>query len=162
MTDTPWPNDAASLVDAIEDRFHRRHEELYTYAARDQEVVFVNARVAAVGEVSQRGQDTRPTPSAAACSPRATRQAWFGQWREVPVYALDDLRPGHTLAGPAIIGPVSSWTSLGTALWLTAAAMAFAAVAAPVVRPARPPGPAESGFPSASGELGQTGAPHGS
>ena len=95
--------DAASLVDAIEDRFHRRHEELYTYASRDQEVVFVNARVAAVGEVSQRGQDTRPTPSAAACSPRATRQAWFGQWREVPVYALDDLRPGHTLAGPAII-----------------------------------------------------------
>ena len=30
--------------------FHRRHEELYTYASRDQEVVFVNARVAAVGE----------------------------------------------------------------------------------------------------------------
>ncbi|WP_283809436.1 hypothetical protein, partial [Bradyrhizobium pachyrhizi] len=24
-------------------------------------------------------------------------------WREVPVYALDDLRPGHSLAGPAII-----------------------------------------------------------
>lgn len=64
------------------------------------------------------------------------------------------------LAGPAIIGPISSWTSLGTALWLTAAAMAFAAVAAPVVRPARPPGHAESGFPSASGELGQTGAPN--
>ena len=36
----------------IEDRFHRRHEELYTYASRDQEVVFVNARVAAVGAVA--------------------------------------------------------------------------------------------------------------
>ena len=94
---------AASLVDQIEDRFHRRHEALYTYAARDQEVVFVNARVAAVGEVSQRGQDARPAPSAAVCAPRATRQAWFGQWREVPVYALDDLQPGHVLAGPAII-----------------------------------------------------------
>ena len=33
----------------------------------------------------------------------ATRQAWFGEWREVPVYALDDLRPGHALTGPAII-----------------------------------------------------------
>lgn len=94
---------AASLVDGIEDRFHRRHEELYTYASRDQEVVFVNARVAAVGEVSQRGQDARPAPSAAVCAPRGTRQAWFGQWRDVPVYALDDLRPGHALAGPAII-----------------------------------------------------------
>ena len=94
---------AASVVDQIEDRFHRRHEELYTYASRDQEVVFVNARVAAIGEVSQRGQDTKPAPSAAPCAPRATRQAWFGCWREVPVYALDDLRPGHTLAGPAIV-----------------------------------------------------------
>ncbi|QWG24243.1 hydantoinase/oxoprolinase family protein [Bradyrhizobium sediminis] len=94
---------AASVVDQIEDRFHRRHEELYTYASRGQEVVFVNARVAAIGEVSQRGQDAKPAPSAAPCAPRATRQAWFGQWRDVPVYALDDLRPGHTLAGPAII-----------------------------------------------------------
>ena len=50
--------DAPDLVDRIEDRFHRRHEELYTYASRGQEVVFVNARVAAVGEVSRRDQDT--------------------------------------------------------------------------------------------------------
>jgi N-methylhydantoinase A len=95
--------DASALVDQIENRFHRRHEELYTYASRDQEVVFVNARVSAVGEVSQRGQDVRPTPSAADSSPRGTRQAWFGAWRDVPVYALDDLRPGHALEGPAII-----------------------------------------------------------
>jgi N-methylhydantoinase A len=101
LDDLDWS--AASLIDQIENRFHRRHEELYTYASRDQEVVFVNARVGAVGEVSQRGQDVRPKPSATACSPRAKRQAWFGEWRDVPVYALDDLRPGHALAGPAII-----------------------------------------------------------
>jgi N-methylhydantoinase A len=95
--------DAPDLVDRIEDRFHRRHEELYTYASRGQEVVFVNARVAAVGEVSRRDQDTKPAPSAAACSSRGKRQAFFGAWREVPVYVLDDLRPGHTLIGPAII-----------------------------------------------------------
>ncbi|QDW40011.1 hydantoinase/oxoprolinase family protein [Bradyrhizobium sp. KBS0727] len=94
---------ADNLVDQIEDRFHVKHEELYTYASRGQEVVFVNARVAAVGEVAQRGQDTRPAPSSGACAPRGQRQAFFGGWREVPVYALDDLRPGHTLAGPAII-----------------------------------------------------------
>jgi N-methylhydantoinase A len=95
--------DAASLVDQIEDRFHRRHEELYTYASRDQEVVFVNARVAAVGAVSRRGQDERPAPSAAACAPRTTRQAFFGAWREVPVYALEALQPGHAFDGPAIV-----------------------------------------------------------
>src|ERR1700716_1702516 len=63
---------AADLVDRIEDRFHRRHEELYTYASRDQEVVFVNARVAAIGE-SRRGEKEKSAPSAAACMPRATR-----------------------------------------------------------------------------------------
>jgi N-methylhydantoinase A len=95
--------EATGLVEEIEDRFHQRHEELYTYASRGQEVVFVNARVAAVGEVSQRDQDARPAPSATACLPRTKRQVFFGAWREVPVYALDELRPGHTLTGPAII-----------------------------------------------------------
>jgi N-methylhydantoinase A len=61
-----------SLVDRIEDRFHRRHEELYTYASRDQEVVFVNARVAAVGEVAHAAQAAEPTPSAAMCTAHET------------------------------------------------------------------------------------------
>jgi N-methylhydantoinase A len=94
---------AADLVDRIEDRFHVRHEELYTYASRGQEVVFVNARVAAVGEVARQDEGAREAAASSACSPRSRRQAFFGNWREVPVYALDDLRPGHTLTGPAII-----------------------------------------------------------
>ena len=101
LNDLDW--DAASLVDDIEERFHRRHEELYTYASRGQEVVFVNARVAAVGEVSQRGADAKKAPPASACSPQGKRQAFFGAWREIPVYSFDALQPGHSLAGPAII-----------------------------------------------------------
>ncbi len=94
---------APDIVEQIEDRFHRRHEELYTYASRGQEVVFVNARVAAVGGVAPIDRDTASATSSGPCSPRTTRQAFFGAWRQVPVYSLDDLRPGHTLAGPAII-----------------------------------------------------------
>ena len=101
LNDLNWK--AADLVDQIEDRFHRRHEELYTYASRGQEVVFVNARVAAVGEVSQRDQDKKLASSSEECRPRTKRQAWFGGWRDVPVYALDSLQPGHSLTGPAII-----------------------------------------------------------
>jgi N-methylhydantoinase A len=101
LDDLDW--NAASLVDQIEDRFHRRHEELYTYASRNQEVVFVNARVAAIGEVSQRGGDLRPVSSTSACSPHTTRQAFLDQWREVPVYSLDSLQPGHSFMGPAIV-----------------------------------------------------------
>jgi len=95
--------DSASLVDAIEERFHRRHEELYTYSSPGQEVVFVNARVAAVGEVAQRGEGAKAAPQASACKPIGTRQAWFGGWRDIPVYAFDALQPGHSLEGPAIV-----------------------------------------------------------
>jgi N-methylhydantoinase A len=94
---------APDLVDRIEDRFHVRHEELYTYASRGQEVVFVNARVAAVGAVERHDSGEKPASSSDACAPGSRRQAYFGGWREVPVYALDDLQPGHTLSGPAII-----------------------------------------------------------
>ena len=76
---------------------------MYTYASRDQEVVFVNARVAAVGAVSQVDRGAKPATSSGICAARTKRQAFFGGWREVPVYAFDDLQPGHSLAGPAII-----------------------------------------------------------
>jgi N-methylhydantoinase A len=91
------------LIPEIEARFHRRHEELYTYASPEQEVVFVNARVAAIGAVSVPEQGERAAVSKGASVPRSRRKAWFGAWREVDVYALDDLKPGQTLEGSAII-----------------------------------------------------------
>jgi N-methylhydantoinase A len=101
LNDLDW--NAADLVDQIEDRFHRRHEELYTYASHDQEVVFVNARVAAIGEVASRREDVKPASASAVCKPRTTRQAFFGKWCEVPVYSLESLTPGQSLEGAAII-----------------------------------------------------------
>jgi len=95
--------DSPGLIEEIEARFHRRHEELYTYASPEQEVVFVNARVAAIGAVSVPEQDARAATSTTPCAPRGRRKAWFGTWRDVDVYALDDFKPGQTLDGPAII-----------------------------------------------------------
>jgi N-methylhydantoinase A len=92
-----------SLISDIEARFHLRHEELYTYASRDQEVVFVNARVAAIGKVFVPEPEASVVASGTTCTPRFRRNAYFGAWREVDVFALDDLNPGATLHGPAII-----------------------------------------------------------
>jgi len=127
LDDLDW--DAASLVDGIEDRFHRRHEELYTYASRDQEVVFVNARVAAVGEVSRRGEKEKSAPSAAACMPRATRQAFFGGWREVPVFSLDGLQPGHSIIGPGIIEAETTTVVVGAGDRVTVNALGWLDIA---------------------------------
>ncbi len=94
---------APALAEEIERRFHDRHEELYTYASRDQEVVFVNARVAAVGRVTPGKQTRHLAASSAACAPRSMRKAYFGTWRDVPVYALETLEPEHAIDGPAIV-----------------------------------------------------------
>ena len=88
-------------VEEIEQRFHKRHEELYTYSSPGQEVVFVNARVAAIGKVATHGEGAR-VASAVPGMPRS-RQAFFGKWREVPLYALESLAPGQCFEGIAII-----------------------------------------------------------
>ncbi|MBV8699804.1 MAG: hydantoinase/oxoprolinase family protein, partial [Bradyrhizobium sp.] len=92
-----------SLIEDIEARFHARHEELYTYASPDQEVVFVNARVAAIGQVEVPDAAASAVAAAPGAAPRARRKIFLGAWREVDVFALDDLRPGDQLSGPAII-----------------------------------------------------------
>jgi N-methylhydantoinase A len=94
---------ASTLTEEIERRFHDRHEELYTYASRDQEAVFVNARVAAIGKVALSEQARRSVAARAACAPRAMRKAFFGAWVDVPLFALEALEPGHAIEGPAII-----------------------------------------------------------
>jgi N-methylhydantoinase A len=101
LNDLDWAS--PSIVDQIEERFHLRHEELYTYASRDQEVAFVNARVAAIGEVPQGVQAVRAASATAACVPAKTRRAFFGEWLDVPVYAAAALLPRHAIAGPAIV-----------------------------------------------------------
>src|SRR3954466_8717358 len=101
LTDLDW--NSADLVEQIEQRFHRRHEELYTYASPDQEVVFVNARVAAIGQVASRSEHVKSASAPTRCVARGTRQAFFGKWCKVPVYSLDSLRPGQSFEGAAII-----------------------------------------------------------
>jgi len=35
--------------------------------------------------------------------PIGSRQAWFGEWVDTPIYELEALQPGHAFAGPAIV-----------------------------------------------------------
>jgi N-methylhydantoinase A len=92
-----------SLIEQIEERFHDRHEKLYTYASRDQETVFVNARVAAIGEVPKSGQGQVSATAGSRCTPRTTRKAFFGEWQKIPVYSFDAFERGQVVDGPAIV-----------------------------------------------------------
>jgi N-methylhydantoinase A len=93
--------DAPDLIERVIERFHRRHEELYTYSAPDQEVVLVNARLAVVGELpvlpAEPVRDARDT-----VVPPGSRRVYLGTWQDVPVYELDSLQPGDQIEGAAI------------------------------------------------------------
>ncbi len=89
------------LTQAVE-RFHRRHEELYTYALRDQEAVLVNARLAVVGELPALPGEP-PLPPRAMAAPRSRRRIYLGDWVEAPVHDLDTLGAGQRVDGPAVV-----------------------------------------------------------
>jgi N-methylhydantoinase A len=93
---------ARALAETVE-RFHRLHEELHTYACRDQEPILRGLRVKAVLDepaVALPRAVRRPVRSAR----RGARKAWFdGRLVAAPVYDGPRLVPGQTVAGPAII-----------------------------------------------------------
>jgi len=92
----------ADPLPQIVERFHRRHEELYTYCLPDQETVLVNARVAVSGILSALPQEPA-LAKAPPAAPRAERRIYLDNWISAPVYDFDALAPGQTIPGPAII-----------------------------------------------------------
>ena len=117
--------EAADPLPQIVERFHRRHEELYTYSLPDQETVLVNARVTVAGILSALPQEPG-LPEAPPAAPRGERRIYLDDWSIGPVYDFDALAPKQTIAGPAIIesamttvllrpGEVATVTPLG---WL--------------------------------------------
>jgi N-methylhydantoinase A len=100
LNDLDW--NAADPLPQIVERFHRRHEALYTYSLPEQEAVLVNARVAVSGLLSALPQEPALRASAPA-APRASRPVFLDEWVSAPVYDFDALAPAQAIAGPALI-----------------------------------------------------------
>jgi N-methylhydantoinase A len=100
LDDVDWG--AADPLPQIVERFHRRHEALYTYSMPDQEAVLVNARVAVSGILEELPQEPH-LPAAPPSPPQGERRIYLDDWISSPVYAFDKLAPAQTIIGPAII-----------------------------------------------------------
>jgi len=92
--------EAKDLMEQVVERFHKRHEELYTYSAPGQDVVLVNVRAAVIGRLPALPAEQSRRVSAPA-APRS-RRVYLERWMEVPVYAMDGLAEGQEVKGPAI------------------------------------------------------------
>ena len=94
---------AADLGPRVADAFHARHEELYTYAQRTNEVVLVNARVAAIGKLPALPREPVLAERPPAAPVRRQRVHLGGRWSEIVVHAFETLGPGQVIAGPALV-----------------------------------------------------------
>ena len=103
--------DADDLMQQVANRFHDRHEELFTYSLKDQEVVLVNARVAVVGVLPETPNEA-PNTAGPDAAPVAHRRIYIDGWIDAPIYDLDILPAGQTIAGPAVIESETTTTLL--------------------------------------------------
>jgi N-methylhydantoinase A len=101
LDDMDWS--VSDPLPQIVERFHRRHEALYTYAMPDQECVLVNARVAVSGVLEKlpREPSLRSGPPV---PPLGERRIYLdGNWTAAPVFDFDMLAPRQTIAGPVVV-----------------------------------------------------------
>ncbi len=93
--------DFAGTIEA----FHDLHEELRTYAVREEEPIVRAVRLHATGRTQKPNMTTYPRAQGRVDRAlRARRSAYFdGAFVDTPVYDGDGLSFGHRLEGPAII-----------------------------------------------------------
>jgi len=101
----------ASTLEAAADAFHAAHEAAYGFRRPGHPVELVNVRVTGVAPPPRLGVIPPPVRRTPAVASR--RPVWFwGSWVEAPIYRREDLAPGVTLTGPAVIEELGATTVL--------------------------------------------------
>jgi N-methylhydantoinase A len=101
LDDVDWT--APDPLPQIVDRFHRRHQALYTYSMPEQESVLVNARVTVAGLLDELPREPA-LPKTTNAPPLGSRAIYLdGGFVEAPVYNFEALAPGQLVAGAAIV-----------------------------------------------------------
>ncbi|MFC9975995.1 hydantoinase/oxoprolinase family protein [Spirillospora sp. NPDC127200] len=103
----PVPDGADFRAEVVR-RFHDAHEALYGYCHRDDPgrhpVEWVNLRVTGVGPIARPVlRERKPGDGDPSRARTGSREVYFEEWTETPVYRREGLAPGDVLEGPAVI-----------------------------------------------------------
>ncbi len=101
----------AQTIEQIKDAFHRRHEELYTYAERHNAVEVVNIESTLYGRVDKPKPPQLAEGGGVGAALKGTRPLIFsddGGAAAAPVYDGAKLGAGDRVAGPAVIEEVTT------------------------------------------------------
>ncbi len=103
--------DKLTFISKIVEDFHKKHENTYGYAAREEDVEFVNARIIAFGTTSKpRFKEYDPSPYTP--SPDGKRKVFFESthWIDTGIYKRENLEAGACIKGPAVVEQYDSTT----------------------------------------------------
>jgi N-methylhydantoinase A len=93
--------DEAALSALIAD-FHDLHRQRFSYSNPGSAVEIVSLRASAIGRLPKPA--TKPPDARDSGQPPGMRQVWLaGRWRDVAVWARDELSFGATIEGPTVI-----------------------------------------------------------
>jgi N-methylhydantoinase A len=101
------------MVQDLERAFHRKHEQLYTYALDDTPVEIVNVRVRALGRLASPTLSQLAKRRDAAATPVIHRPVYFaeaGGMVPTPCYRRSELWAEQTINGPAVIEQLDTTT----------------------------------------------------
>ena len=97
----PW-NPADTGWAPLRAAFDARHEETFGYADPANGIEIVNVRLVSIGKVDKPVIEF--TPAGDGGDPMLERRpAWFGEWRDTPVFDRERLAVGARIGGPAIV-----------------------------------------------------------
>lgn len=98
-------------ADELQQRFEAAYRQRFSFLMRERRLIVEALSVEAMGGD---GSETKPSalpPRAGRLAPAATVRCWFdGGWRDTPLYARADTRPGDRIDGPAIVAEANATT----------------------------------------------------
>jgi len=113
--DVPEGPITEGLVRAVARTFHEEHKTLYGYDFRDdvrQQVEWVNLRVTGVGPIRKPEVREIADGSGAESARTGSRQVYFDEWVDTPIYDRARLGAGDRVDGPAVMEEFSSTVPL--------------------------------------------------
>ena len=88
----------------FEESFIALYEREFGFVLQDREIVIDDYRVRAVVPGETLSTPPTPVPIGTPTASLGLTKAYFETgWQEVPVYKIEDLKPGHNIPGPGII-----------------------------------------------------------
>jgi N-methylhydantoinase A len=101
-------------VEKLRSRFFAVHDQFYGFHNDEDPVEIINVRLTASATLTRMARSRSTKAGSARPQPFESRRVWFTRESPVttPIYRRAELRPGQTIAGPAVVDQFDSTTVL--------------------------------------------------